>query len=85
MSLIDPKNLDKKSGFEFHDLVRDGRSTDLDPIKVSAVLNALVESNNQMSQQLDEMTKLVLHMRNRSKPGPKPKRRKRSKLTPSNS
>jgi len=68
---IDVKNIDKKTGFDMHDLLRDGRSPELDPVKVSAVINALVTQVNALTKQQEEDHKLIEHMRNRSKPGPK--------------
>jgi hypothetical protein len=84
MSIIIVDKIERKSGIDFHDYIRDGRSSDLDPIKVSAVLKQLVDSHNQIAieleqvtAQLEKVTNLVIHMRDRSKPGPKPKRRKK--------
>lgn len=46
MDKVNIKDIDRKTGIETHDLIREGRSAELDPIKVAAVLKALADAIN---------------------------------------
>lgn len=59
MDKIDISKIDRKLGIDTHDLLRDGRSIDLDAIKVSAVLKVIVDKLNQMTNELEIVKNLV--------------------------
>lgn len=65
MKHIDLNNIDKQLKIDALDHFRQDVSRDLDSGKVSAVIVLLVNRVN-------ELTDLVLKMRDRKKPGPKP-------------
>lgn len=64
MKKINLNNIDKQEKIDAIDSFRDGVSSDLDNGKVSAILLLLINRVN-------ELTDLILLMRDRKKPGPK--------------
>lgn len=53
---IDIKTIDReKDGLDFLDEIRDGRSTDLDTIKVAAVLKVLIATVNYQEKRIEEL------------------------------
>ena len=72
MKKIDLNDIDKQAKIDALDSFRDGISRDLENGKVSAVLLMLINRVN-------ELTDLVLLMRDRKKPGPKPTTKRKSK------
>ena len=73
---ININNYTSKQGEEYLDAFRDGRSRDLDPVKVSYALLTLVKNFNELVDDYEKMKELVVKMRDRKKPGPKPKSNK---------
>jgi hypothetical protein len=62
MEQINLKEINREIGKEVHDFLRDGRSTDLDPLKVSAVLTKIVDKINRIFfilDQLEDRTKRI--------------------------
>jgi hypothetical protein len=57
--MIDIKTIDRKTGMDTHDLIRDGRSIELDPVKVAAVLKALVDEVNRLTEEIKRVKRMV--------------------------
>lgn len=45
---INIKQIDRQKGFDFMDEIRDGRSSDVDVMKLAAMLLVIVETENQL-------------------------------------
>ena len=48
MKKLDFKDIKREDGLPFHDKIRDGRSIDLDHLKVSFILQELIKTVNQL-------------------------------------
>lgn len=72
MKKIDLNHIDKRLQIDSLDIFRQDMSEDLNSGKVSAVIVSLVNRVN-------ELTDLVLKMRDRKKPGPKPTTKRKKK------
>ena len=47
---------DPRAGFETHDIIREGRSATIDPLKLSAVLKEIQEKVNEIIDRLNGLT-----------------------------
>jgi hypothetical protein len=72
---IDIKEINRKLGFDTLDDLRNARSDDFDTAKVSAVLKTIVDSFNALLDDYLQIKEVTLKMRDRKKPGPKPKKK----------
>ncbi len=45
---IEKFEADPKKGYETHDLIREGRAVDIEPLRLSAVINELREKLNEV-------------------------------------
>lgn len=55
MSKFNLKNLDQKEGLKMKDVLRDGLSSDLDPLLVAALLQRIVDQVNNMLDRLEDL------------------------------